>query len=96
MKLTKDQVKHLAHLARLHLTDEEIEQFAGELTTILDYIDMIQELDLKDVKPTSQVTGLSNVSRPDEIDPNLEKQDELLECSPLPVKDHQIRIKRMM
>ncbi len=96
MKLTQDQVRHLAHLARLHLTDEEVNRFANELTDILTYVDMLQELDAEGVPETSQVTGLSNVTRPDMIDSTLAKQDELLACSPLPKKDHQIRIQRLI
>lgn len=96
MKLTQDDVRRLAHLARLNLTQEEVERLANELTDILNYVDMLTEVDTEGVPETSQVTGLSNVTRPDEIDQSLCEPDALLETSPLPKRDHQIRIKRMM
>jgi len=96
MKLTKDDVKKIAHLARLGLTDEEIEKFAPQLTDILNYVEMLSEVDTTGVEPTSQVTGLANVTREDEVDQSLSTPDELLETSELPVVDHQLRINRMM
>jgi aspartyl-tRNA(Asn)/glutamyl-tRNA(Gln) amidotransferase subunit C len=96
MKLTKEQVDHLAHLARLFLTEEEKAKYAGQLTDILTYVDILSEVDTEGVPETSQVTGLSNVLREDGIDLSICNPDELLEVSPLPKKDHQIRIKRMM
>lgn len=96
MKLTKDDVKKIAHLARLGLTDEEIEKFAPQLTDILNYVEMLSEVDTTGVEPTSQVTGLANVTREDEVDQSLSTADELLETSELPVVDHQLRINRMM
>lgn len=96
MKLTKEQVQKIAQLARLELTDEEMEKYAGQLTDILNYVDMLQELDTSSVRETSQVTGLSNVSREDVLGRPLCTADELLECSPLPKDDHQIRVKRVI
>lgn len=96
MKLTKEQVEQLAHLARLQLSPEEVEGMAHDLTDILNYVDVLTELDTEGVPETTQVTGLSNVSRKDEVDLTLCKPDALLECSPLPKKQHQIAIKRMM
>ena len=96
MKLTKEQVEKIAHLARLKLTPEEVERYTEQLTNILTYVDMVQELDTTGVPETSQVTGLMNATRIDEVKTDLCSPDELLECSPLPKADHQIRIKRMM
>ncbi len=96
MKLTKEQVEKLAHLCRLKLTDEEIERLSGELTDILDYVEMLGELDTEGVPETSQVTGLTNVTREDEIDMELCEPGDLLETSPLEKQDGQIKIKRMM
>lgn len=96
MKLTKEQVEHIAQLAKLKLTEEEVERLANQLTDILSYMDVLKELDTTGVPETSQVTGLSNVTRSDEARPLLCTPDELLECSPLPKVDHQIRIKRIM
>lgn len=96
MKLTQDDIRKLAHLARLKLTEEEVERLAGQLTDVLDYVDVLAELDTDDVVETSQVTGLSNVSRPDVVDRSLCDPAELLETSALPKQDGQIRIKRML
>ncbi|NOS68068.1 MAG: Asp-tRNA(Asn)/Glu-tRNA(Gln) amidotransferase subunit GatC [Candidatus Peribacteraceae bacterium] len=89
-QLTGDQVRHIAKLARLQLTDAEVEKFAKELTSILQYVDMLQEVDTKNVQPTAQVTGQSNVFREDVIRRDGTSADSLLSCSPLPLADHQI------
>lgn len=96
MKLTKEQVEKIAQLARLQLTEEEMERYAGQLTDILTYVEVLKELDTTGVPETSQVTGLMNVTRKDEARGVLATPDELLECSPLEKTDHQIRIKRIM
>ncbi|MBU0981087.1 Asp-tRNA(Asn)/Glu-tRNA(Gln) amidotransferase subunit GatC [Patescibacteria group bacterium] len=96
MKLTKEEVEKLAHLARMKLTPEEVSKYSEQLTDILDYVQMLSELDTKGVPETSQVTGLSNVTREDEIKMDLCKPEELLKCSPLPVANRQIRVKRII
>lgn len=97
MKLSTEQVKKIAHLARLHLTDEEVEVFAGQLTNILDYVDILKELNTEGVPETNQVTGLTNVLREDKVEANaLCTPDELLACSPLPKDKHQIKTKRVI
>lgn len=88
--LTTDQVRRIAKLARLRLTDVELEKFPKELTSILQYIDMLKEVNTEGVEPTAQVTGQTNVFREDEIRPNSTSPDALLGCSPLPITDHQI------
>jgi aspartyl-tRNA(Asn)/glutamyl-tRNA(Gln) amidotransferase subunit C len=65
--LSRDQVLYVARLARLELTGEEVERFAGELSNVLDHIGTIAELgDLADVEPTSHVVAVENVMREDE------------------------------
>jgi aspartyl-tRNA(Asn)/glutamyl-tRNA(Gln) amidotransferase subunit C len=64
------QVLHVAKLARLRLSDAELEKMAGELSGILEHVDRIGELDLDDVAPTSHVVELENVLRPDEPRPS--------------------------
>ncbi|MDQ6748945.1 MAG: Asp-tRNA(Asn)/Glu-tRNA(Gln) amidotransferase subunit GatC [Candidatus Dormibacteraeota bacterium] len=66
MKLSVEQVRHVAELARLGLTDAEMERLTGELSKILDYIDQLEELDTSSVEPTAQVGGLTDVFREDE------------------------------
>ena len=74
---------HVARLARLKLTDEEIERMAGELSGILEHVERISELDLEGVEPTSHVIALENVLRPDEPRPSWSR-DEVLERAPDP------------
>jgi aspartyl-tRNA(Asn)/glutamyl-tRNA(Gln) amidotransferase subunit C len=64
--IDRDQVLHVARLARLRLSDEEVGRMSSELSTILDHIEKINELDLEDVEPTSHVVELENVLRADE------------------------------
>ena len=67
MKLDKEQVEHIANLARLHLSEEEKEKFSKELSSVLEYMEILNEVDTENVEPTYQVTGLQNVYRKDEI-----------------------------
>jgi len=67
MKLSKEEVKHIAHLARLGLTEEELEKYTQQLSSILDYVEQLKEVNTDGVEPTAQVTGLENVLRPDSI-----------------------------
>ena len=90
MALTPDQVRHVAKLARLTLTDAEVEKFTKDLGGIFDLIETLREVDTKDVQPTAQVTGLSNVARADTIRTDAPAPDALLATSPLPVREHQI------
>ena len=69
--IEREQVLHVARLARLKLTDEEVERMSGELSSILDHIEKINELDLEDVAPTAHVIGVENVLRPDEPRPSI-------------------------
>jgi aspartyl-tRNA(Asn)/glutamyl-tRNA(Gln) amidotransferase subunit C len=71
VKLTLEQVNHVAELARLGLTDEEKERLTTELSKILDYIDQLEQLDTSDVEPTAQVGGLVDVFREDRVESSL-------------------------
>ena len=79
--IERDQVLHVARLARLRLTDAELERMAGELSGILDHVERVGELDLDGVEPTSHVVGLDNVLRPDEPRPSLPR-DRAIEDAP--------------
>jgi aspartyl-tRNA(Asn)/glutamyl-tRNA(Gln) amidotransferase subunit C len=68
--IDREQVLHVARLARLRLSDQEVERMAGELSGILEHVDRIAELDLDDVEPTSHVVELENVLRPDKPRPS--------------------------
>jgi aspartyl-tRNA(Asn)/glutamyl-tRNA(Gln) amidotransferase subunit C len=91
-KLSGDQVRHIAKLARLTLSDAEVEKFSGELTKILDYIEMLQEVDTSKTEPTASVTGLTNSFREDVITDEQADPDDLLAVSALPTVDHQIQV----
>lgn len=67
MALTKKEVEHIALLARLGLKEEEIEKYGNQLSSILEYVEQLQEVNTDGVEPTAQVTGLENVMRLDEI-----------------------------
>ena len=68
MALTKKEVEHIALLGRLKLTDEEIEKFSHQLSSILEYVEQLQQVNTDGVEPTAHVTGLENVMRPDKVD----------------------------
>lgn len=67
MKLSKQEVEHVAHLARLAISEEEVEIFSRQLSEILTYIGKLNELDTSRVQPTSHVLDLSNVFREDAV-----------------------------
>jgi aspartyl-tRNA(Asn)/glutamyl-tRNA(Gln) amidotransferase subunit C len=81
--IEREQVLHVAKLARLRLSDTEVERMAGELSGILEHVDRIGELDLDEVQPTSHVVELENVLRPDEPRPSWPR-DVVLEQAPDP------------
>jgi aspartyl-tRNA(Asn)/glutamyl-tRNA(Gln) amidotransferase subunit C len=81
--IDREQVLHVAKLARLQLSEEEVEKMASELSGILEHVEKISELDLDGVEPTSHVIALENVLRPDEPRPSWGR-DEMLERAPDP------------
>ena len=94
-KLTRDDVLKLARLARLELTDDEVEQYSGELSKILEYVEQLAAVDVEGLEPTHQVSGLTNVMRADEIRDYGYQSSELLKNVP-ETKDGQIKVKRML
>lgn len=77
-KLTKEEVKHVAHLARLAITEEEAEKFAEQLGKITDFAEQLNELDTTNVEPTSHVLPLVNVLREDVAKPGLDREKVML------------------
>ena len=69
--IDREQVLHVARLARLRLSDEEVDQMATELSSILGHIERISELDLQGVPATTHVVQIANALRPDEPQPSL-------------------------
>jgi aspartyl-tRNA(Asn)/glutamyl-tRNA(Gln) amidotransferase subunit C len=82
--IAEEQVRHVANLARLGLTDEEIKRMGEQLGAILDSIEKIQELNLADVPPTANPLNLTNVFRPDELREELTRE-EALSTAPEPL-----------
>jgi aspartyl-tRNA(Asn)/glutamyl-tRNA(Gln) amidotransferase subunit C len=83
--IDREQVLHVARLARLALTEEEVEAMARELSGILEHVDRISELDLDQVEPTDHVVDLENVLRPDEPRPSWPRE-RMLEQAPDPAE----------
>jgi len=93
--LSEDDVKHIAKLARLKLSAEEIKRFSGQLSGILKYVEQLDEVDTQGLEETSQVTGLKNITQLDEISAKCDGNDLLL-CSPLPKERKQILVKSVI
>jgi aspartyl-tRNA(Asn)/glutamyl-tRNA(Gln) amidotransferase subunit C len=94
-KLSRDDVLKLAALSKLRLSDEEIESLRGELSEILDYVEILDKADVSGLQPTYQVTGLKNVMRADEIKDYGYQTADLLKNAPA-VQDGQFKVKRVL
>ena len=70
MPLSKEQVEHIARLARVGVTDEDVERFSHQLSDVLEYFERLDEVDTDDVPPTSHTLPLHNVMREDEAQPS--------------------------
>ncbi len=91
---TEPIVKQTAHLSRLKLTDEEIDRFTPQLTSILNYIAKISELDLENVEPLVHVGELKNVWREDEVE-RTDVHDKLMNLAPEAKRGH-FRVPRII
>ena len=94
-KLTRDDVLKLAALSRLKLTDAEIEQFRGELSNILDYVEVLNKVNTTGLEPTYQLSGLKNVMRQDEVKKYQATPKDLLKNAPA-TQDGQFMVKRII
>ena len=81
MKLSRQEVLHIALLARLGLTDAEVDKFGEQLSNILENFEILQQVDTTDIPATAQSIALQNVMRADEVAPSL-PQDEVLANAP--------------
>ena len=81
MKLSREQVRHIAELAKLGITEEEAELFAGQLSEILEYAQMLNQLDTSAIPPTAQAIPMRSVTRRDEVQPSL-SPDKILANAP--------------
>lgn len=71
VKISRTQVEHIADLAKLDLTEAEVEMYADQLSAILDYVEQLNQLDTSAIPPTASVLPLANVLRPDAVAPSL-------------------------
>lgn len=94
-KLTRDDVLKLAQLARLELSDDEIARFQDEITSILQYVEKLQSVDLTGVEPTYQVSGLTNAMREDVVKNYGATPEDLLKNAPA-TENGQIKVKRIL
>ena len=94
-KLTREDVLKLAQLARLELDEAEIEKFRAEMSDILQFVEQLQNVEVDGLEPTHQITGLTNVTRKDEVHDYGYQPADLLKNVPH-VKDNQIKVKRML
>jgi aspartyl-tRNA(Asn)/glutamyl-tRNA(Gln) amidotransferase subunit C len=79
--ISKEQVEHVAWLARIELTEEEKQAFTKQLNEVLDYFKKINEIDTSNIEPTYHVLNLVNVLREDKVEPSLSKEDALRNAS---------------
>jgi aspartyl-tRNA(Asn)/glutamyl-tRNA(Gln) amidotransferase subunit C len=93
-RITPDDVRHVANLARLALSDDEVTGFAAQLAVILEHADDVASLDLEGVEPTAHPLPLQNVFRDDEVVASLDR-DEILAQAPA-VEDGRFRVPRIM
>ena len=92
--LDRQDIAHLARLARLAVTDEELDRFAGQLGAVLDAVARVQRADAGDVVPTTHAVPLTNVLRPDEVRPSLSR-DAVLAGAPA-AEDDRFRVPRIL
>ena len=96
MKLSNKDIKHIANLARLELSDKELDKYGSQLSAILGYIDQLQEVDTTGVEPTAQVTGLTNVFAKDEIE-TWDKTEQQAALGQAPeIENNQVKVKRVL
>jgi len=94
VRLTRQDVAHVANLARLHLSDEELDLYTEQLAVVLDHAADVASLDLNSVAPTAHAMAVTNVLRTDEPHPCLDR-DEVLAQAPS-VEDHRFRVPRIL
>jgi len=82
MKLDKEQIKHIASLARLGLSDDDIDMFSVQLSEVLDNFDILKQIDTTNVQPAAQIISIQNVLRDDRVEESF-PQSEILDNAPM-------------
>ena len=77
MEISRDKVEYVAHLARLNLTEAELDTFVGQLDKIVEYIDQLKQIDVSETAPTEHILPLYNVKRKDTLSGSLSPEDAL-------------------
>ncbi len=90
--ISKEEVKHIAKLARLGLTEKEIEKYQKELSSILDYIEKLKEVDVSNVEPTSHSIKIENITREDETNKKENIEKKLIDLMP-EIKEDYLKVK---
>ncbi|MBN2086880.1 Asp-tRNA(Asn)/Glu-tRNA(Gln) amidotransferase subunit GatC [Candidatus Peregrinibacteria bacterium] len=94
MQITPEEVKKIASLARLGISDEEVGKFSIQLSDILSHAKMLDEVDTSNVEPIAQITGLQDVFFGDDVN-DCEFAEKLLEQSPMDIQDNMIKVKNV-
>jgi aspartyl-tRNA(Asn)/glutamyl-tRNA(Gln) amidotransferase subunit C len=96
MELNKKEIQHIADLARLELSDEELVTYGGQLSEVLNYIEQLREVDTAGVEPMAHVTGAENVLREDEVSEwDLSEKEEALNQAP-EVEEREVKVRRVL
>lgn len=94
-KITKEQIENLAKLARVGLTEEEKVSLSSDMNSILEYVKQLDEVEISGLEATSQVTGLKNITRVDEIKASTISRVDLL-CNASETEDGFIKVKSVL
>lgn len=94
MSVSLDEVRHLAALSEIQLSDSELESLTTDIDNIVGYINQLDELDTDQVEPTFQLTGLQNVWRDDKIEPQLSRE-KLLSLAP-DTENNQVKVPKVL
>lgn len=94
-KLNKTEIEHVAKLAHIGLSEKEVSNMATQLGSIIEFVDTIQKTDTTDIEPTDQVTGLSDVTRQDEVVICPLSREQLLANAP-DIKDGYIKVPKVL
>jgi len=94
-KITREEILKLARLSRLHLNEDEVQEFTDEIGKIIDYVKVLDNVDVSGLRPTYQVTGSENITRSDEVIDYKINQEDLLKNLP-DREGNLIKVKRMI